>query len=234
MLPNFYLTLSGDNAHCEPGFEGNSDLYGLGVRIAFYLQTVMTVIGTFDGDELYRVLTVNLLLAFALFVALIHATLSGGLNNVEAYVTLYLVDSLSFLALVAVEIRFHMAKFLHDHQKGCEDGDSKEPQAAGARGEGQPETENREKGDSENTGGEQAVGSRKPPGAGVDKAESSRVRPKAETGGLNIESATDQQDWMEFDKNENPDHQVKSSECKGRDSVEIDIGKKLDGAKLLK
>jgi len=88
----------------ECGFEGNPDLYGIGVRIAFYLQIMSTVLISTDKFEIPKTLTVNLWFQFALFITLIYTTATGQLNDVEAYTCIYLLDALSILGSVVYRV----------------------------------------------------------------------------------------------------------------------------------
>ena len=93
-----------DDGECH--FEGNSDLYGLGVRTAFYLQAIITFLAASHGvnTELPRVMTVNLTFEFVLFIALLQATATRNLNIVEAYITVYLLDSLSYITSTILDV----------------------------------------------------------------------------------------------------------------------------------
>ncbi|KAI1153840.1 hypothetical protein F4825DRAFT_413510 [Nemania diffusa] len=78
---------SNDNGVC--GFDGNSDLYGLGIRSGVYIQAVATLLATFyqqkTAPDLYKV---GGLFQFAVFIALIRETVTNeNLYAVEALVT---------------------------------------------------------------------------------------------------------------------------------------------------
>lgn len=57
-----------------PGFEGNPDLYGLGIRIGVYLQWYSTLLCiTVDPGTSAETYTANALFIFAIMVALLLA-----------------------------------------------------------------------------------------------------------------------------------------------------------------
>ncbi|RYP15633.1 hypothetical protein DL765_005584 [Monosporascus sp. GIB2] len=77
---------------------------GIGVRIAFYLQIMSTFLISTDKFEIPKTLTVNLWFEFALFITLIYTTAAGQVNDVEAYICIYLLDALSILGSVVYRI----------------------------------------------------------------------------------------------------------------------------------
>ncbi|ETS78445.1 hypothetical protein PFICI_10507 [Pestalotiopsis fici W106-1] len=94
-----------DTASTCPGFEGNSDLYGLGIRIGVYLQWYSTWLCiTVDPETSGETHTANALFIFAIMVALLQAMSNQSINNVEAYLMLqicfgYLLTLLSIFGL---------------------------------------------------------------------------------------------------------------------------------------
>lgn len=88
-----------------PGFEGNSDLYGLGIRIGVYLQWYSTWLCiTVDPETSGETHAANALFIFAILVALLQAISSQSINNIEAYLMLqicfgYLLTLLSVFGL---------------------------------------------------------------------------------------------------------------------------------------
>lgn len=78
-------------AACD-GFEGNDDLYGLGIRIGIYLQWVSSLLTSLllpTGASDY--LDTNSIFLFAVFIATATATQrNGGLHPAEAFIMLQL------------------------------------------------------------------------------------------------------------------------------------------------
>ena len=87
-------------------FDGNPDLYGLGVRIAFYVQLVSTFLISKDKAEIPKTLTVNLWFIFALLIALLYTTAAKQLTDVDSYICIYLLDALSILGSIWIKPRW--------------------------------------------------------------------------------------------------------------------------------
>lgn len=86
-------------------FTGNSDLYGLGIRIGVYLQWVSSWLSnTFDSDSVAGTHTANSVFVFAIIIAVVQAAASKEVRPVEAFIMLqicfgYLVVALSLLGV---------------------------------------------------------------------------------------------------------------------------------------
>ena len=73
------------------GFEGNTDMYGLGIRIGFYLQWFGTIIANWIArSEVEGLRFSNSLFVFATFLALVIQTIKNTLKPVEIYIILLL------------------------------------------------------------------------------------------------------------------------------------------------
>ena len=74
------------------GIAGNSDLYGLGIRVGIYLQWVSSLLtNVFLPHRASDSLDANSIFLFAIFIAIVRSTAtSGGLNAVEAFIMLQL------------------------------------------------------------------------------------------------------------------------------------------------
>ena len=77
---------------CNNGFQGNDDLYGLGIRIGIYLQWISSLLTNVllpTGTSDY--LDTNSIFLFAVFIATAYAThRDGGLRPAEAFIMLQL------------------------------------------------------------------------------------------------------------------------------------------------
>lgn len=77
---------------------GNSDLYGLGIRMSFYLLWFAVLIGERFQEQHAKVLRgAELILAYAVFLGLAMATSSGYLFAAEAYIALLLISTTVYL-----------------------------------------------------------------------------------------------------------------------------------------
>ncbi|KAH8911746.1 hypothetical protein BR93DRAFT_12796 [Coniochaeta sp. PMI_546] len=79
-----------DAASCE--VEGNSDLYGRGIRLGFYIQWVSTLLITLfkhEDESLYRV--VNLVLQLAVFASLLFLTVENAIYAFEVMIAFWLL-----------------------------------------------------------------------------------------------------------------------------------------------
>jgi hypothetical protein len=77
---------------------GNSDLYGHGIRVSFYLLWFAVLIGERFQEQHAKVLRgAELILAYAVFLGLVMATSSGYLFAAEAYITLLLISTTVYL-----------------------------------------------------------------------------------------------------------------------------------------
>lgn len=74
------------------GFEGNSDLYGLGIRLGIYLQWTSSLLtNVFLPSAVSDSLDTNSIFLFAIFIAIACAsTTAGGLRPAEAFIMLQL------------------------------------------------------------------------------------------------------------------------------------------------
>jgi hypothetical protein len=73
------------------GFEGNSDFYGLGIRIGVYLQWITAYIANhFLGEAIDGNLETNTIFLLSLFIATIVTTLQGQVQSAELIVLLHL------------------------------------------------------------------------------------------------------------------------------------------------
>lgn len=74
------------------GFAGNSDLYGLGIRLGIYLQWISSLLtNSLLPTTVSDLLDTNSIFLFAVFIAIAVATnLPGGLHPVEAFIMLQL------------------------------------------------------------------------------------------------------------------------------------------------
>lgn len=95
------------------GFDGNDDLYGLGIRIGIYLQWISSLLTSLllpTGASDY--LDTNSIFLFAVFIATATAThRNGGLHPAEAFIMLQLC--FGFLLSVLSVSGFRIA-LLHD------------------------------------------------------------------------------------------------------------------------
>ncbi|KAH8655007.1 hypothetical protein BGZ60DRAFT_435415 [Tricladium varicosporioides] len=79
---------------------GNADMYGLGIRLGFYLQWYISIIATWIARSEVRSMRIsNLLFVAATFLALVIQTARESLNSVEIYVILLLAFG-GYLSLV--------------------------------------------------------------------------------------------------------------------------------------
>lgn len=79
-----------DPASCE--VEGNSDLYGRGIRLGFYTQWISTLLVTLfkrEDESLYRV--VNLILQLAVFASLLFLTVNNTIYAFEVMIAFWLL-----------------------------------------------------------------------------------------------------------------------------------------------
>lgn len=86
-------------------FDGNPDLYGLGVRVAFYIQFISTLLISHNKVEIPKTLTVNLWFIFALLIALLYTTAVKQLTDVDPHICIYLLDALSILGSMWIKPR---------------------------------------------------------------------------------------------------------------------------------
>ena len=88
-----------------PGFEGNPDFYGAGIRIGIYLQWVSAWLSnTFNPGAAAANHDANAIFLLAVLIALTIALASGSLRIVEAYILVllsggFICTVLSFLGL---------------------------------------------------------------------------------------------------------------------------------------
>lgn len=94
-----------------PGFEGNSDLYGLGIRIGVYLQWYSTWICiTVDPETSGETHTTNALFIFSILVALLQAISNQSINNIEAYLMLQICFGYLLTLLSVFGIRLQLLR----------------------------------------------------------------------------------------------------------------------------
>ena len=80
-------------------FEGNPDLYGLGIRLGIYFQVLATLLAShFLPNEISTAWDTNGIFLLAVFAAVARATIEGSIQYVEAFVMLQLM----FVFLLAV------------------------------------------------------------------------------------------------------------------------------------
>lgn len=73
------------------GFVGNSDIYGLGIRLGIYLQWLTSLIANHHSHEDIRSnLDTNVLFLLAIFIATVVATLGESLQSAEVVILLHL------------------------------------------------------------------------------------------------------------------------------------------------
>ncbi|KAJ9419249.1 hypothetical protein FOXG_16337 [Fusarium oxysporum f. sp. lycopersici 4287] len=80
---------TGEKSICP--FAGNPDLYGIGIRIGFYLQWISTLLATLFApweEDILRIL--NLLVQLAMFLGLVFLTQDGEIHAIEPVITLWL------------------------------------------------------------------------------------------------------------------------------------------------
>lgn len=73
-------------------FDGNADLYGIGIRTGFYLQWITTLLTTLfapSDEEILRIL--NLLLQSAIFTGLILLTVRQQIHAIEPVISIWLI-----------------------------------------------------------------------------------------------------------------------------------------------
>ena len=104
LQPEGHGSLAGRDT-CD-GFAGNSELYGLRIRIGVYLQWISSLLtNVFVPTGLFNSLDTNSIFLFALFIAIANATSAcGGLLPAEAFIMLqmcfgYLLSVLSVSGL---------------------------------------------------------------------------------------------------------------------------------------
>ena len=102
------MSLSSRDTGC-PGFEGNSDFYGLGIRIGIYLQWSSAWIsnsinpsGAAANHDANTVFLIALLVAFAVALG------NGSLRLVEAYVMLLLSSGFFFTSVSFLGLRIYL------------------------------------------------------------------------------------------------------------------------------
>lgn len=94
-----------------PGFEGNSDLYGLGIRIGVYLQWYSTWLCiTVDPETSGETHTANALFIFAILVALLQAISNQSINKIEAYLMLQICFGYLLTLLSVFGIRLQLLR----------------------------------------------------------------------------------------------------------------------------
>src|SRR5204863_8188 len=68
-------------------FNGNPDLYGLGIRVGVYLQWFSTWLSiSFEPESAQETHDVSSIFVFAIIIAIIQAAASGGIRPVEAFI----------------------------------------------------------------------------------------------------------------------------------------------------
>ncbi|KAH7305412.1 hypothetical protein B0I35DRAFT_492721 [Stachybotrys elegans] len=73
-------------------FAGNADLYGIGIRIGFYLQWISTLLATIFmpwEEDVLRIL--NLLIQSAVFLGLVLLTKEHEIRTIEPVITIWLL-----------------------------------------------------------------------------------------------------------------------------------------------
>jgi hypothetical protein len=81
-------TIATPEADCS-GFPGNSDLYGLGIRIGVYLQWYSTWLCiTADPGTASEMFAANSIFIFAIIVAVLQTVCNQSINTIEAYLML--------------------------------------------------------------------------------------------------------------------------------------------------
>ncbi|PQE12958.1 Beta-ketoacyl synthase protein [Rutstroemia sp. NJR-2017a BBW] len=99
-------TLSTNGTDCV--VDGNSDIYGLGIRIGFYLQWYGSVIasmprrrhGQLAGDEVQGLIYANIIFSVATFIAL--ASQTSNLQLSEIYIVLLLIFGYQYFAIPVI------------------------------------------------------------------------------------------------------------------------------------
>lgn len=102
--PLYYRTHSDERLHLSAraacSIQGNSDFYGLGIRIGIYLQWVTSFLANhLLEDAIWDNLTTNTIFLLALFVALVVATVEGSVQPAEVVVLLQLCFGFLFSIL---------------------------------------------------------------------------------------------------------------------------------------
>lgn len=70
-----------------PSFQGNSDFYGLGVRIGVYLQWITTlIVDVPTWNDFFEILIADSIFCFSLLIGLTVAAHDGLINSAEAYI----------------------------------------------------------------------------------------------------------------------------------------------------
>src|SRR6266700_2219576 len=92
-----------------PGFSGNSDFYGLGIRLGVYLQLVSAWISNSlnprtAGDNH----NANSIFVFAIVVAIIHAVNTSAIRPIEAWIMIQTCFAFYFttLSLFGLRLQF--------------------------------------------------------------------------------------------------------------------------------
>lgn len=94
-----------------PGFDGNSDFYGLGIRLGVYLQWLASwLTNTLSPDEAGPSHDVNSIFVLAIVVAIITSIASDRIKPVEVYVMLLICLGYFFTVLSFLGIRLYFLK----------------------------------------------------------------------------------------------------------------------------
>jgi hypothetical protein len=73
------------------GFDGNADMYGVGIRVGFYLQWYSCILASWISRvEVPSMRIANLMFVSATFLAMIIQTFENKIRPVEIYISLLL------------------------------------------------------------------------------------------------------------------------------------------------
>ena len=74
------------------GFDGNPDLYGIGVRVGLYLQWIATLLTTlFEPKDEGLLRIVNLLIQSAIFIGMVLLTSHQEVQSIEPVLAIWLI-----------------------------------------------------------------------------------------------------------------------------------------------
>lgn len=93
------------NAICD-GFDGNADLYGLGIRVGVYLQWYSTWLSiSFDSESAQETHDANSIFVFAIIIAVVQAAASDSIRPVEAFIMIQICFGFLFTILSIFGLR---------------------------------------------------------------------------------------------------------------------------------
>src|SRR5947207_9155806 len=90
-------------------FNGNPDLYGLGIRVGVYLQWFSTWLSiSFEPESAQETHDVSSIFVFAIIIAIIQAAASGGIRPVEAFIMIQICFGYLFTVLSILGLRLQL------------------------------------------------------------------------------------------------------------------------------